>query len=235
MLRQAKNFVSSLLSKMIGALSGVRKYIDSKPPVRDIGNLIAGWRHCSSASVAAEMLRRYPHCYLVNGDFWSFPRVDLPEYRTLLTDDVPLVRVSRSEFDRLIKGRKAYLPPFQEAGATLVAGDGKQPFTTATTIILAIAKNGWHILTVDDARRVLDGRNIATSKGGYLTTRNGWLTDAEKDADAVGIAESLLPYCEQVVATRAAIIVIYTPGLPRPMKLWRLSLRWIMPPLPPVV
>ena len=56
----------------------------------------------------------------------------------------------------------------------------------------------------------------------------------ENAADRIGIAESLFPFCEQVIATRAGIIVVYTPGLPKPLRLWRLSLRWVMPPLPPV-
>lgn len=236
MLRQTKNVVSSTLSKMIPVkLAGFAKYVGSKLPIQDIRNLIAGWRHRSSTSVAAEMLRRYPHCYLVNADFGTFPRIELTEYRTLPADDVPLVRVSKKDLNRLIEGRRAYISSFLQAGATLVAGDGELPFPTARFVILDIAKQGWHILTVDDARHVLEDRDVATSKDGYLTTRNGWLTETEKAADAIGIAESLFPFCEQVVATKAAIIVIYTPGLPKPLKLWRLSLKWIMPSLPPVV
>jgi hypothetical protein len=236
MLRQIKNVVFSTLSKLVpDKLAGFAKYVGGKLPIQDIRNLIAGWRHRSSTSVAAEMLRRYPHCYLVNGDFGSFPRVGLTEYRTLPADDVPLVRVSANDLNRLVEGRKAYISSFLQDGATLVAGDGELPFPTARSVILGIAEQGWHILTVDDARHILEDRDVATSKDGYLTTRNGWLTETEKDADAKGIAESLFPFCEQVVATRAAIIVIYTPALPKPLKLWRLSLKWIMPSLPPVV
>jgi len=220
--------VQACIVKTVAAVSRL-------PWVLAIRNALRGWHHRSATSVAAAMLKRYPHCYVVNEDFLSFPRIDLPEYRTLPTDDVPLVRVSRKDVNRLIKSRAARMPPFLETGATLVAGDGELPFPTASAIIRAIAADGWHILTVDDARRVLEGRDIATSDGGYLTTRNVWLTVAEKDADAVGITESLFPFCEQVVATKAAVIVIYTPGLPKPLRLWRLSLKWIMPPLPPSV
>ncbi|MEW6639402.1 MAG: hypothetical protein AB1586_02785 [Pseudomonadota bacterium] len=215
-------------------LAEIRKDLGSKPLIRDMRNLLAGRRHRSSAFVAAAMLRRYRHVYLVNADFMSFPRIELAEYRTLSTDDVPLVRVREEHGKGLIQARDRMIP-FLKSGATLVSGDGEPPYPMARDVIQAIAVNGWHILTVDDARCVLEGRDIATSSGGYLTTCNGWLTVVEKDADARGIAESLFPFCEQVVANRAATMVIYTPTLPKPLKLWRLSLRWIMPPLPPVV
>jgi len=180
------------------------------------------------------MLARYPHCYLVNADYSSLPRIELAEYRTCQVDNVPLIRVSEKAMRGLIKGRRAYMTTFLEHGVTLVEGDGEMPFATGRDVILSIVNNGWHILTVDDARHILDGRDIANSAGGYLTTRGGWLSDVERDADAIGIAGSLFPFCEQVIASRAAVIVIYTPGLPRPLRLWRLSPTWIMPPLPPV-
>jgi hypothetical protein len=238
MLRATKRFFSATLPEMIQArLAKIAVDISGMPWVLAIRNVGRGWRHRSSTLVAAVMLQRYPHVYLVNEDFGSFPRIELVEYRTLSTDDAPLVRVGEEYGKELIRAEDR-VPPFLEAGATLVAGiagDAEPPFPTASAVIRAIAVNGWHILTVDDARRVLEGRDIVSSNAGYLTLRNGWLTVVEKDADAIGIAESLFPFCEQVVATRAAIMVIYTPGLPRPLKLWRLSLRWIMPPLPPVV
>jgi hypothetical protein len=239
MLRAIKRFFSAILPEMIQARRAeIRNDLGGKPVIREMRNLLAGRRHRSPAFVAAAMLQRYPHVYLVNADFMSFPCIELAEYRTLSTDDVPLVRVGEEEGTQLMAGRQARMIPFLESGATLVAGvarDAELPFATASAVIQAIAVNGWHILTVDDARRVLGGRDITTSNDGYLTRRNGWLTEVEKDADARGIAESLFPFCEQVVATRAAIMVIYTPGLPMPLKLWRLSLKWIMPPLPPIV
>ncbi|KQT25081.1 hypothetical protein ASG57_21590 [Bradyrhizobium sp. Leaf396] len=180
------------------------------------------------------MLARYPHCYLVKADYPSLPRIELAEYRTCRFDDVPLIRVSERAAGGLIGGRQAYMTTFLEHGATLVEGDGEMPFATGRDVIRSLVNNGWHFLTVDDARHVLDGREIANTVGAYLTTNGDWLSDVEKDADAIGIAGSLFPFCEQVIASRAAILVIYTPGLPRPLRLWRLSLKWIMPPLPPV-
>ncbi|KAH2823337.1 hypothetical protein KXV85_001692, partial [Aspergillus fumigatus] len=117
-------------------------------------------------------------------------------------------------------------------GATLVV-NAELPVVTPPDVIHSIAAHGWHILTVDDARRMIEGRDIAASEHGYLTPGNDWLTTTEKNADALQIAESLFPFCEQVVATRTAMMVIYTPGLPKPLRLWRLSLKGIMPSLPP--
>jgi hypothetical protein len=202
--------------------------------VQSVRNLRRGLRHRNAFAVAAAMLDRYPQCYLVNKNFTGFPRIVLAEYRTCQVDDVPLVRVSESDIRDLIEDRRAYMSTFLEHGATLVDGNGETPFATGRDVIRSIVNNGWHILTVDDARHVLDGRGIVNSMRLYLTTADGWLSDVENDADAVGVAESLFPYCEQVIAGRAAIIVMYTPGLPRSLRLWRLSLKGIMPPLPPV-
>ena len=208
--------------------------LSRKPLVQAVHNLRRGLRHRNANSVAAAMLARYPHCYLVNADFMGFPGIELSEYRTCSTDDVPLVRVSQRDAAKLMARRGAQPIQFLELGATLVTGDGMLPPPAATAIIDGIEANGWHILTVDDARRILQGRDMAYSVGACLSTRNTWLTMVENAADRIGIAESLFPFCEQVIASRAAIIVIYTPGLPRPLRLWRLSLKWIMPPLPPV-
>lgn len=208
--------------------------LSRKALVQAIRNVTRGLGHWNATKVAAAMLARYPHCYLVNADFMGFPGIALAEYRTCATDDVPLVRVSEREAAELMAGRNAYPIDFQRYGATLVAGDGVLPLPAAMDIIGAIETNGWHILTVDDARRILLGRDMAHAVNACLSTRNTWLTMVENGADRIGIAEGLFPFCEQVIATRAAIIVVYTPGLPRPLRLWRLSLKWIMPPLPPV-
>lgn len=215
-------------------LAEINDDLGNKPLVQAVRNLRRGLRHRNSAKVAAAILARYPHCYLVKADFMGFPGIELAEYRTCLIDDVPLVRVSAQESAELMAGRGARPIEFWQRGVTLVAGDGVLPLPGATQIIGAVEANGWHILTVDDARRILQGRDMAHSFGACLSTRNTWLTMVENAADRIGIAESLFPFCEQVIASRAAIIVIYTPGLPRPLRLWRLSLKWIMPPLPPV-
>jgi hypothetical protein len=180
------------------------------------------------------MLQRYPHCYLVNGDFMGFPGIELGEYRTCVIDDVPLVRVSEGQAIELVGRREAVLDRFRRFGAVLLANNQMPDAPAATAIIDNIEAEGWRILTVDDARRILDGRDMVRAGAACLSTRNTWLTMVENGADRIGIAESLFPFCEQVIASRAAIIVVYTPGLPRQLRLWRLSLRWIMPPLPPV-
>jgi hypothetical protein len=208
--------------------------IKETPWAQAVRNVRRAWCSCSSTSVARAMLRRYPHCYLVNADFASYPRVNLLEYRTLPTDHVPLVRVTRTGFVELIRRRRADILEFEEFGATLVEGDGALRPPTSRDIILSIAHHGWRVLTVDDARCILEARDIAEADGGYLTAKNRWLPEVDRDADGIGIAESLFPFCEQVIETRSAIIVVYTPGLPRPLRLWRLSLKWIMPSLPPV-
>jgi hypothetical protein len=216
-------------------LAEINDDLGSKPLVQAVRNLRRAQRGRNAVSVAAAILGRYPHCYLVNAEFMGFPYIELSEYRTLSTDDVPLVRIGVRDVVRLTRGgQELCVVKFMEFGSTLVLGDGGQPFPQATTIIDAIETNGWHILTVDDARRILAGRDMALSVGACLSTRNTWLTMVENGADRIGIAESLFPFCEQVIANRAAIIVIYTPGLPRPLRLWRLSLKSVMPPLPPV-
>ena len=215
-------------------LAEISEDLGKRPLVQAVRNLRQGLCHRNAIEVAAAMLARYPHCYLVKADYPSLPRIELVEYRTCRFDDVPLIRVSERAARGLIGGRQAYMTTFLEHGATLVEGDGEMPFATGRDVIRSLVNNGWHFLTVDDARHVLDGREIANTVGAYLTTNGDWLSDVEKDADAIGIAGSLFPFCEQVIASRAAILVIYTPGLPRPLRLWRLSLKWIMPPLPPV-
>lgn len=215
-------------------LAEINDDLGNKPLVQAVRNLRRGLRHRNSAKVAAAILARYPHCYLVKADFMGFPGIELAEYRTCLTDDVPLVRVSGSDAAELVAGQEAFWDRFRNLGAALVANDEVLEAPAATAIIGSIEAEGWRILTVDDARRILEGRDMAHSVGACLSTRNTWLTMVENAADRIGIAESLFPICEQVIASRAAIVVIYTPGLPRPLRLWRLSLRWIMPPLPPV-
>lgn len=215
-------------------IAEIKDDLSRKLLVQAIRNLTRGFRHWDGPKVAAAMLARYPHCYLVKADYMGFPGIELAEYRTCSTDDVPLVRVSQSDAAELVVGDEAFWLRFQNLGAALVANGGLLQAPAATAIIESIKAEGWHILTVDDARRILNGRDMARSVGACLSTRNTWLTMVENAADRIGIAESLFPFCEQVVATRAAIIVIYTPGLPKPLKLWRLNLKWIMPPLPPV-
>ena len=215
-------------------LASIAASIKGTPWALAVRNVLRAWGHRSSISVARAMLRRYPCCYFVNADFPSLPRIELAEYRTCPFDDVPLIRAATKDVGRLIEGRQAYMSTFLERGATRVAGNSKVRVPTATKVIYSIKRKGCHVLTVDDARCVLDGRDFAMSECGYLAPSNAWLTDAEAAADAIQIAESLFPFCEQVIATRAAIMVVYTPGLPRPLRLWRLSLWWIMPSLPPV-
>jgi hypothetical protein len=227
---------SSILAILQTRLSKISASVKKMPWVCAFHIVRQARRHrSSSTSVALAMLQRYPACYLVNGDYTSLPRIELAEYRVCQVDYVPLIRVRAGEMGELIKGRQAYMTTWENYGATLVQGNGEMPpFATGRDIIRSLANNGWHVLTVDDARRVLEGRDIARSQYGYLTTYNGWLSDVEKDADAIGIAESLFPFCEEVVESQAAVIVVHTPGLPRPLRLWRLELRWIMPPLPPI-
>ncbi|MEY9387559.1 hypothetical protein ABIF93_005816 [Bradyrhizobium japonicum] len=215
-------------------LAEIAASIKKTPWAQAIRNVRRAWRHRSSPSVARVMLQRYPHCYLVNADFMGFPGISFAEYRTCLTDDVPLVRVPKKDGTELMVGRVADGERFRDLGATLVAGHGMLPLPPATDIIGDIKAEGWHILTVDDARRILEGRDMARVIGACLSTRNTWLTMTENVADRIGIAGSLFFFCEQVIARRAAIIVVYTPGLPKPLRLWRLSLKWIMPPLPPI-
>lgn len=215
-------------------LAEIEDDLSRKLLVQAIRNLTRGLRHRNATKVAAAMLARYPHCYLVKADYMGFPAIELAEYRTCSTDDVPLLRVSESDAADLVVGDEAFWVRFQSLGAALVANHSLLRAPAATAIIESIEAEGWHILTVGDARRILEGREVARSVGACLSPRNTWLTMVENAADRIGIAESLFPFCEQVIATRAAIIVIYTPGLPKPLKLWRLNLKWIMPPLPPV-
>lgn len=215
-------------------LAEIGASIKEPPWAQAIRNVRRAWRHRSSTAVARAMLHRYPHCYLVNADFMGFPGIGLAEYRTCSTDDLPLVRVCEQDARELMEGCEARIITFLRVGATLVAGDGELPLPAATAIIGDIEAQGWRILTVDDARRILEGRDMARAVAACLSTRNTWLTMVENVADRIGIAESLFPFCEQVIASRAAIIVVYTPGLPRPLRLWRLSMKWIMPPLPPI-
>ncbi|MBR0818893.1 hypothetical protein [Bradyrhizobium liaoningense] len=230
-MRRIYNLIRTIVQ---ARLAEIAASIQETPWAQAIRNVRQAWRHRSSTAVARAMLQRYPHCYLVNADFMGFPGIELAEYRTCSTDDVPLVRVSQADGAELMTDRAARPIRFLDLGATLIPGDGESPFPPATAIIEAIEAEGWHILTVDDARRIVEGRDMARSVGACLSTRNTWLTMVENAADRIGIADSLFPFCEQVIATRAAIIVVYTPGLPRPLRLWRLSMNWIMPPLPPV-
>jgi hypothetical protein len=145
---------------------------------------------------------------------------------------VPLVRVLDRDASGLIADRRV-LDRFRIFGAALVSDDDVGPLPSAATIVEDLAKTGWYIMTVDDANCILMGRDIRGPQGGCLGYGNTWMTMVENAADRIGIAESLFSVCERIVATRTAAMVAFTPGLPKPFRLWRLSLDGAMPPLPP--
>lgn len=221
------------LATLRATLSWAIASIKKAPWTLAARNVYRGLRHWSASSVASTMLRRNRFVYLVDADFWSTPRVASDAYRPHVGEAVPLVRVNKAFVLGLPAESLVSQVQFCDHGASLARGNVTQVFISASSVICDIAADGWHIMTVGDARRILEGRSMMASEFGYLTRGNDWLTDVEKNADAINITKSLFAFCERVVAERAAILVIYTPGLPTPMRLWRLSLKWIMPPLPP--
>ena len=226
--------LTALLGTAQTRLAGGANSIQAAPWARAIRNVRQARHHRSSTSVARQMLDRYPHCYLINLGYAGFPGINLAEYRALSTDGgMPLVRVSARDLATFEPCPFAPVT-FAAHGVILLAGNRKPPSSHALVVIKAIEETGWHILTIDDACRILEGCDVSKSASVCLTTRGTWITMVENVANRLGIAESLFPICEQVVATRTAVMVVYTPGLPKPMKLWRMSLKGIMPPLPPV-
>lgn len=213
--------LTALLGTAQMRLTGVANSIQAAPWARAIRNVRQARHHRSSTSVARQMLDRYPYCYLINLGYTGFPGINLAEYRARFTDGMPFVRVSARD---LATFEPCPFAPviFAAHGAILVAGNRKPPSSHALTVIKAIEEIGWRILTIDDARRILEGCDVSKSSV-CLTPRGAWITMVENVADRLGIAESLFPICELVVATRTAVMVVYTPGLPKPMKLWRMS------------
>jgi hypothetical protein len=171
---------------------------------------------------------------MINAAYRDFPHFDFVKYRALSpAGDAPLVRVNERVLLDLEAHRVDSIPEFRKLGATLVRGDGCLPFPAGAAIIATIATTGWHIMTVDDALRILAGRDCSGPEGGFLTNGNGWTSNVQDMADRLKIVSSLFPICERIVATRVAAMVIYLPCLPSPFRLWRRSLKKVMPPLPP--
>ena len=198
-------------------------------------NWKAGSLQCTPVAVAAEIINGYPCCYLMNAAFSGVQFIDFSEYRRLSPEgDVPLVQVYPGDFEALKGDERGDRLRFLAFGATPIRGDGALPLPPATNIVLTIVKEGWWIMTVDDAKRILAARDPSDASAGGLTKNGTWLSTVEIVADKYGLVESLFPICEEVVASRTAAMVIFTPGLPRPFRLWRKSLKGIMPPLPPL-
>ncbi|MDB5616727.1 hypothetical protein [Tardiphaga sp.] len=199
-----------------------------------IRNVRNGIRHCCPRAIADTIVARYPHCYMLNASYRDFPRLNFVEYRSLAPNgNVPLVRVNEPVLMALAPHRVDSLPSFREKGATLVRGDGLLPLPSGAAVIAAIQSCGWRILTVDDAQRVLNERSNIRPEGGYLGRRQ-WISNVEDIAGRMKVTKSLFAICEDVVATRQAVMVIYTPGLPKPFRLWQVSLKATMPALPPL-
>lgn len=216
-LHERSDALMESVNPLIQAGKNVRQALDHRDPL----------------AVAQVIKSRYPRCYLVNADFAGFPHIDFSEYRRIAPrGEVPLVRVLDRDASGLIPDRLV-LDRFRVFGAALVSDDDVGPLPSAATIVEDLAKSGWHIMTVDDANCILMGRDIRGPQGGCLAFGNTWMTMVENAADRIGIAESLFSICERIVATRTAAMVVFTPGLPKTFRLWRLSLNGAMPPLPP--
>ena len=196
-------------------------------------NWMAGLQRCNSVAVAADIISRYPHCYLINSGFVHSPAIAFDEYKRVSPKGAaPMVRVDWNTFDSLGGVRRGDGLRFHNLGATLAKGDGAMPLPTGALIVRMIAEVGWRILTVDDARCIINSRDTSNPNEIRLNRSNVWVRGVNDEACRHGIAENLFPICEQVVATQTAVMVIFTPGLPRPFRLWRKSLKGIMPPLP---
>ena len=230
-----KDFLlTKLYPKLRKRLEEAKADLLKKRPVRAVHNLQQGLRHCSPAEIVNAIVARYPCCYVINVDHRDFPFIDFVKYRALSpAGDAPLVRVDERVLMDLEAHRVDSLPNFKDDGATLVRGAGCLPLPGGAAIVATIATTGWHIMTVDDAHRILAGRDCAGPEGGFLKNGNGWTSNVQDMADRLKIVSSLFPICERIVATRVAAMVIYLPCLPSPFRLWRRSLKKVMPPLPP--
>jgi hypothetical protein len=223
---------ANLLDRLRERFSALMESVD--PLIQAGRNLRQALDHRDPLAIARAIMSRYPCCYLINADFPGFPHIDFSEYRSIEPrGGVPLVRVLDRDASGLIPDRRV-LDRFRVFGAALVSDNDVRLLPSAATIVEDLAKTGWHIMTVDDANCILMGRDIRGPQGGCLAYGHTWMTMVENAADRIGIAESLFTICERIVATRTAAMVVFTPGLPKSFRLWRLSLDGAMPPLPPV-
>ena len=152
------------------------------------------------------------HTDVVDADlsryFDSIPHDELLKSVARRIVNAPLVRVDERVPLDLEAYRVESIPDFRKFGATRVRGDGRLPLPAGAAIVAEIATTGWHIMTVDDAHRILAGRQASRPEGGFLSNRNGWTSDVQDKADRMKIVGSLFPICERIVATRVAAMVI---------------------------
>ena len=192
---------------------------------KSIQNVREARQNRSPTSVARAINQRYPFYYAIDPDWSSF---DLTAYPEHLKDGLPFVRVSLEELRAArvnpgelrwaFEGEERDPIAFKLGGLIPVRGAGALPLPSPADTIHTIKNKGFGILDMNDAQRIIEWFERKTE---------------ENEADYVGIGEILLPFCKGVVAARTAIMVAYTPAFPKPFKLWKLSLKGIMPTLPP--
>lgn len=235
MSRTVKEFLTILVASIRTLLNESKDELGEWSLPTAIRNVRNGLRHRHPGAIADTIVARYPHCYMLNVSFRDFPRIDFAEYRSLSPNgNVPLVRIHEEVLMTLAPSRVVSLPSFRKVGATLVRGEGVLPLPSGAAVVAAIHSCGWRILTVDDAQRIVIERSNIRPQGGYLSNGQCWISDVEDIAARMKVTEKLFTMCEQVLATRVAVMVIYTPGLPKPFRLWQVSLKATMPPLPPL-
>lgn len=173
-------------------------------------NLRKAQQHCSPCSVARVVHRRYPFYYAINADVSP---LDLTGYTDCLNEGVPFIRMSAENLRNAFNDWPVDHVTFRTRGIVLVVGAATLPSPTPAFIVKRIKRIGYSIITVGDAQRIIDWFESKTESNA---------------AEYVGIGELLVPICKEVVATRAAIMIAYTPAFPKPFKFCKLSLNGIM-------
>jgi hypothetical protein len=207
------------------------------PLVRAAVNIRRGLRNQNARAMLSELLRRNCPTILVKGDYEKFPRLDLAQYKVIAASrHVCIIRIAADDAAQVLDWPMDVRLQFAISGIFMIPHDKTIDNGDADVAqsLEESLRRGWHLLTVDDAKAILQADNAPKVKHLFLSLKNNWLTPAEEVAHFAGISRSLFGMCEHVVSTGMPTIVVYTPGLPQPFRLWRLNLRKIAVPGPAI-
>lgn len=198
-------------------------------------NVRRGRRNKNGPAILRELRARDCPVVVVNQDFYNgFPKLSGAEYNAILCSArACFIRIKPDDARAILEWHDFETIPFDWHGTVAVPRqDDRIAPLRATYILGRLCKDGWRLLTVNDAAAILDGLKVANVDHLFLTKKGHWLTPVAEIAYFAKISSSLFAMCERVVSTGMPTIIVYTPGLPRPFRLWRLSLRKIMAPAP---
>ena len=160
--------------------------------------------------------------------FGGFPRLWLREYPAITSRrPASFIRIKPADVEAVLQrhgvdhrfgfGDMLVIGPRRRARANL----------RAEHIVRRLRAAGCWLLTVEDAKTILEGRIAANVHSLSLNLGNRWLTPVEDIAGHAGIDGSLFAFCELTISAGIPCIIAYTPGLPKAFRLWRLSLHHI--------